>query len=93
MKRTFVRVPLVPHNEQQLDLSLDESLADSMYLPLLRLIAQACDLKAQGEDVWIYIGTDSNTQTLLLTLNDNKTKSTAGGGSLTELAVDCERLL
>jgi hypothetical protein len=93
MKRTFVREVLQPVSLGQVDSQLKEKLQDTVYLALIKLIADCMDLRAAGEDVWINIGTDQSKTSLLLTVHDNGTRYTAGGATLADLAADCTRLL
>jgi len=93
MKRSYVREVLQPVSLAQVVDSSKEKLQDTVYLAFLKLVAECLDLRAEGEDVWINLGTDRSKSSLLLTVHDNGTQYTAGGATLADLAADCSRLL
>ena len=91
--KPFIRQVLTVANEQELESHGSQPLAASPYYPLLKLIAQVCDERAKGENVWLNVGTDKGQTSLLITLHQDGSRASAAGGNLVELADDCRNLL
>jgi hypothetical protein len=93
MKRNYIRAVLQEVNEAQLEDTAKEKLVTTAYYSLLKLVAQACDYKAKGDNVWVTIGADKQNTTLLLVVHDGEVTYSAAGSTLIDLAQDCGKLL
>lgn len=93
MKKKFGRTILVAESEAELDAQIQSKRFDAVYLPLVRLVAQACDDAANGAGTWVSIGTTRDKSALTLTVHTDDGPLSCYSGTLAGLAMEANELL
>lgn len=93
MKKVFTRVALEVISEKELDSEIKSDRGVSVYVPLLRLLAQATDQAALGDNTWISIGRTQDGSALCLAVHTPAGKLACYASTLGGLALGSGELL
>lgn len=85
--------PAAPASEEELDAWLQTPLAGTPYLPLLRLLAQACDYAVRGGSAYFTIGATKDRSAIAITAHQDGAKDGGYGATLGDASSDCARWL
>jgi len=90
---TVNKVPLSKANAERLVSDVSDDIGNSLYYPLMQLIAEAFDAIADGEDVYIILGATSNKSAFVCTVKQDGSPTSVYGPSLTDLSLAVQNLL
>lgn len=88
-----VSARLEAENELKLAQSMAKDKSAARYLPLLQLVAQMCDMIANGENIYMIIGATSKKDSYSLSVKLNNEATTVYASTLEDLSTQAGTLL